>query len=134
MYEELKAWRDTYGTTLVPKQASRSLPLASGCCAQQGRLQVMAEPCAACGSLTACDSRSAHGGTQVFDNVALGAWVHRVRKQGREGRLPPAQMAKLDELLFVWKVDEQSAKWHYTLHEARRFKVFCCLCTNSGGT
>lgn len=55
--------------------------------------------------------------------MALGAWVHRVRKQGREGRLPPWQMAKLDELLFVWKVDQHSAKWHYTLHEARRFKV-----------
>ena len=62
-------------------------------------------------------------GKQVHDNVVLGAWVHRVRKQGREGRLPPLQMAKLEELLFVWKVDLQSANWHYLLHEARRYKV-----------
>ena len=55
--------------------------------------------------------------------MVLGAWVHRVRKQGREGRLPAWQVAELDKLLFVWKVDLQSASWHYLLHEARRYKV-----------
>ena len=69
-------------------------------------------------------------GKQVYDNVTLGAWVHRVRKQGREGRLSALQMGKLDKLLFVWNVDLQSANWHHLLHEARRYKVSrtgsCC--------
>lgn len=60
---------------------------------------------------------------QVFDHPLLGAWVHRMRKVHKEGRLPAWQVAKLDELVFVWKMDQQGAKWHHNLHEARRFKV-----------
>ena len=60
---------------------------------------------------------------QVWDNVLLGAWVHKVRKQAKDGILPQWQKDKLDDLLFVWKVEQQNAKWHFHLHEARRFKV-----------
>ena len=62
---------------------------------------------------------------QVFDNVLLGSWVHRMRKLHKEGMLPPHQQSRLDQLLFVWKVDQQGAKWHFNLHEARRYKVPC---------
>ncbi|BDA51348.1 hypothetical protein COCOBI_18-2250 [Coccomyxa sp. Obi] len=78
MYKELKAWRDTYATTVVPKQ--------------------------------------------VWDQPLLGAWVHKMRKTRKEGKLPAWQVAKLEELVFAWKMDQQGAKWHHNLHEARRFK------------
>lgn len=60
---------------------------------------------------------------QVWDAPLLGAWVHKMRKVHKEGRLPGWQVAKLDELVFAWKMEQQSAKWHHNLHEARRFKV-----------
>ncbi|KAK9902684.1 hypothetical protein WJX75_002583 [Coccomyxa subellipsoidea] len=78
MYKELKAWRDAYNTTIVPKQ--------------------------------------------VWDAPLLGAWVHKMRKVHKEVRLPGWQVAKLDKLVFAWKMEQQSAKWHHNLHEARRFK------------
>ena len=60
---------------------------------------------------------------QVWDAPLLGAWVHKMRKVHKEVRLPGWQVAKLDKLVFAWKMEQQSAKWHHNLHEARRFKV-----------
>ncbi len=60
---------------------------------------------------------------QVWDQPLLGAWVHKMRKAHKEGKLPAWQVAKLEELVFAWKMDQQGAKWHHNLHEARRFKV-----------
>lgn len=60
---------------------------------------------------------------QVHDNLSLGEWVHSVRRQSKKGLLSSWKTEDLDKVHFVWKVDQQTALWHYHLHEARRYKV-----------
>lgn len=59
----------------------------------------------------------------MFDSLSLGEWVHLVRRQGKKQLLPAWKRECLDKVHFVWKVDQQTALWHYHLHEARRYKV-----------
>jgi Helicase associated domain len=60
---------------------------------------------------------------QVYDNPVLGMWVHEIRKKAKEKKLDDETFARLDAIGFCWTVDQQSAKWHYLLHEARRYRV-----------
>ena len=63
---------------------------------------------------------------QVFDNLSLGEWVHVLRRQRKQQLLPVWKRECLERVHFVWEVDQQTALWHYHLHEARRYKVMPC--------
>eukprot|EP00884_Botryococcus_braunii_P010283 jgi/Botrbrau1/19256/Bobra.0073s0006.2 len=59
---------------------------------------------------------------QVYDNPVLGHWVHEIRKKAKEKKLDDETFSRLDAIGFCWTVDQQSAKWHHILHEARRYR------------
>ena len=61
---------------------------------------------------------------QVWDNPVLGAWAWKVRKDYRNKKLAQWKVDRLEKLEILWKVDQQTAKWHALLHEARRYKVY----------
>lgn len=60
---------------------------------------------------------------QLHDNVCLGEWVHLLRRQKKKQLLSRWHIECLKRVQFVWKVPQQTALWHYHLHEARRYKV-----------
>ena len=68
---------------------------------------------------------------QVFDNLSLGEWVHVLRRQGKQQLLSVWKRECLERVHFVWEVDQQTALWHYHLHEARRYKVMPCTAKDS---
>ena len=57
----------------------------------------------------------------------LGAWAWKVRKDYRNKKLAQWKVDRLEKLEILWKVDQQTAKWHALLHEARRYKVYLKL-------
>ncbi len=60
---------------------------------------------------------------QLYDNACLGEWVHLLRRQNKKQLLSSWHTECLKRVHFVWKVPQQTALWHYHLHEARRYKV-----------
>ena len=60
---------------------------------------------------------------QLHDNVCLGEWVHLLRRQKKKELLSRWHIECLKRVHFVWNVPQQTALWHYYLHEARRYKV-----------
>lgn len=67
--------------------------------------------------------RGGVGEAQVYDNPVLGMWVHELRKKAKEKKMDDETYSRLDAIGFCWTVDQQSAKWHHILHEARRYRV-----------
>ena len=68
--------------------------------------------------------KAQHGHCNVSQNSCqLGEWANTQRKRKRQGKLPAARQAALEEIGFLWELNNNMPSWDERYHELEQYRL-----------